>query len=196
MTGCGQSRRIPRNFFHEHIISTLKENDMNAQDQQKMNRPPVPHDFLRTKLPFPAAQLLPHGEPFALIDFIVEEWDFGGRTRSVVHPEHPLAAADGSVGIETYIEYGAQTAAALDAFQRRDKSFEGLLVEVADSKYSIIPHVGDTIDVVINVQYDLGKWRGILYQASVNGKPAAEGFLKILILNYKEASAAEEKPQA
>ena len=170
---------------------------MNAQDQQKMNRPPVPHDLLRTKLPFPAARLLPHGEPFALIDFIVEEWDFGGRTRSVVHPDNPLAAADGSTGAETFIEYGAQTAAALDAFQRRDKSFDRLLVEVADSKFSIIPHVGDTIDMVINVQYDLGKWRGIAYQASVNGKPAAEGFLKILITNYKEESApAEEKPQA
>ena len=84
----------------------------------------------------------------------------------------------------------------LDAFQRQDKSFDGLLVEVADSKYSIIPHVGDTIEVVINVQYDLGKWRGIDYQASVNGKPAAEGFLKILITNYKEESAATEKPQA
>ena len=170
---------------------------MNAQDQQKLNRPPVPHDLLRTKLPFPAAQLLPHGEPFALIDMIVEEWDFGGKTTSVVHPDHPLAAADGSVGIETYIEYGAQTAAVLDAFQRQDKSFDGLLVEVADSRYSIIPHVGDTIEVVINVQYDLGKWRGIDYQASVNGKPAAEGFLKILITNYKEQSAtAAEKPQS
>ena len=99
---------------------------MNAQDQQKLNRPPVPHDLLRTKLPFPAAELLPHGEPFALIDMIVEEWDFGGKTTSVVHPDHPLAAADGSVGIETYIEYGAQTAAVLDAFQRQDKSFDGL----------------------------------------------------------------------
>lgn len=169
---------------------------MATQNQPNPSRPPIPHDLLRTKLPFPAAKLLPHGEPFALIDMIVEEWDMGGRTRSVVHPEHPLAAADGSTGAETFVEYGAQAAAALDAFQRRDKSFDGLLVEVADSKFSIIPRVGDTIDMVINVQYDLGKWRGIAYQASVNGKPAAEGFLKILITNYKEEGTAEEKPQA
>ena len=170
---------------------------MATSNQPNPSRPPIPHDLLRTRLPFPAKKLLPHGEPFALIDMIVEEWDMGGRTRSVLHPDHPLAAADGSVGVETYIEYGAQTAAVLDAFQRQDKSFDGLLVEVADSRYSIIPHVGDTIDVVINVQYDLGKWRGIDYQASVNGKPAAKGFLKILITNYKEESAAAaEKPQS
>ena len=171
---------------------------MTESETPKSNRPmPVlDHEALRAKLPFPAAGLLPHGEPFALIDTIVEEWDMGGKTSSVVHPDHPLAGADGVTGAETFIEYGAQTAAALDAFQRRDKSFDGLLVEVADSKFSIIPHVGDTIDMVINVQYDLGKWRGILYQASVNGKPAAEGFLKILITNYKEEGTAEKKPQA
>ena len=159
---------------------------MNATDQQKMNRPPVPHDLLRTKLPFPATQLLPHGEPFALIDYIVEEWDFGGKTTSVVHPDHPLAGADGVTGAETFIEYAAQTAAVLDAFQRQDNSFEGLLVEASDSKYTAIPRVGDKIDVTINVQYDLGKWRGIVYEASINGKLAAEGFVKIFISNYKE----------
>ena len=159
---------------------------MNAQDQQKTNRPPVPHDLLRTKLPFPAAQLLPHGEPFALIDFIVEEWDLGGRTTSVVHPDHPLAGADGVTGAETFIEYAAQTAAVLDAFQRQDKSFGGLLVEVVDSEYTSVPHVGDTVDVVINVQYDLGKWRGIGYEAFLNGTPAAKGTLKLFLTNYDE----------
>ena len=159
---------------------------MATPNQQTPSKPPIPHDELRKKLPFPASELLPHGQPFALIDQIVEEWDLGGRTTSVVHPDHPLAAADGSTGAETFIEYGAQTAAALDAYQRQDKSFGGLLVEVTESSYTAIPHVGDTIDVVINVQYDLGKWRGIAYQASVNGKPAAKGVLKLYITDYKE----------
>jgi predicted hotdog family 3-hydroxylacyl-ACP dehydratase len=141
------------------------------------------HAELRAKLPFPAADLLPHGEPFALIDTIVEEWDLGGKTTSVVHPDNPLAAADGSTGAETLIEYAAQTCAALDAFQRGDKSFGGLLVEVVDSQYTAVPHVGDTVEVVINVQYDLGKWRGIGYEASVNGKHAAKGTLKLFIIN-------------
>ena len=169
---------------------------MAESETPKSNKPVLNHEELRARLPFPAAGLLPHGEPFALIDTIVEEWDQGGKTSSVVHPDHPLAAADGSTGAETFIEYAAQSAAVLDAYQRQDKSFGGLLVEVVDSEYSAIPPVGDTVDVVINVQYDLGKWRGIAYQASVNGKPAAEGFLKILITNYKEEGTAEEKPQA
>ena len=42
--------------------------DPNAPKPQK---PPIPHDELRKKLPFPASGLLPHGEPFALIDTIV-----------------------------------------------------------------------------------------------------------------------------
>ena len=159
---------------------------MTAPEQPKPNRPPIPHDLLRTKRPFPASELLPHGKPFALIDFIAEEWDMGGRTTSVVHPDHPLAGADGLTGAETFVEYAAQSAAALDAFQRQDNSFEGLLVEVSDSKYTAIPRVGDTIDVTINVQYDLGKWRGIAYEASINGKRVAEGMFKLCILNYKE----------
>jgi len=110
----------------------------------------------------------------------------GGKTSSVVHPDHPLAAADGSTGAETFIEYAAQTAAVLDAYQRQDKSFGGLLVEVVDSEYTDVPHVGDTVDVVINVQYDLGKWRGIGYEAFLNGKPAAKGTLKLFITNFEE----------
>ena len=156
---------------------------MAESDNPKSNKPVLNHEELRAKLPYPAAGLLPHGEPFALIDTIVDEWDQGGKTSSVVHPDHPLAAADGSTGAETFVEYAAQTAAVLDAYQRQDKSFGGLLVEVVDSEYSAIPHVGDTVDVVINVQYDLGKWRGIAYQASVNDKPAGEGFLKLFIIN-------------
>ena len=149
----------------------------------KSEKPPIPHDELRKKLPFPASGLLPHGEPFALVDTILEEWDQGGITSSVVHPDHPLLAADGTVGAETLIEYAAQSCAALDAFQRQDKSFGGLLVEVVDSKYTMLPRVGDTVKVTINVQYDLGKWRGIAYQTTVNGKPAAEGSLKLCIIN-------------
>ena len=156
---------------------------MTETSTPKSGKPPINHDELRKKLPFPAKGLLPHGEPFALIDTIVEEWDQGGRTSSVVHPDNPLAAADGSTGAETLIEYAAQACAALDAFQRQDKSFGGLLVEVVDSKYSVIPHVGDTVEVTISVQYDLGKWRGIAYQVSVNGKPAAEGMLKLFIIS-------------
>ena len=96
---------------------------MTEPASQKPSRPPIPHDELLKKLPFPASGLLPHGEPFALIDLIVEEWDMGGRTSSVVHPDNPLAAADGSTGAETFIEYAAQSAAALDAFDavQRDK---------------------------------------------------------------------------
>ncbi len=105
----------------------------------------------------------------------------------MVHPDHPLAAADGSTGAETFVEYAAQTAAVLDAYQRQDKSFGGLLVEVVDSEYSAIPHVGDTVDVVINVQYDLGKWRGIGYEAFLNGTPAAKGTLKLFLTNYEES---------
>ena len=159
---------------------------MTEPASQKPSRPPIPHDELLKKLPFPASGLLPHGEPFALIDLIVEEWDMGGRTSSVVHPDNPLAAADGSTGAETFIEYAAQSAAALDAFQRQEKSFGGLLVEVVDSEYTDVPHVGDKVDVTINVQYDLGKWRGIGYEASVNGKPAAKGTLKLFLTNYEE----------
>ena len=158
---------------------------MSESETPKTNRPQpiLNHEELRAKLPYPAAGLLPHGEPFALIDTIVDEWDMGGKTSSVVHPDHPLAAADGSTGAETFVEYAAQTAAVLDAYQRQDKSFGGLLVEVVDSEYSAIPHVGDTVDVIINVQYDLGKWRGIGYEASVNGKHAAKGTLKLFIIN-------------
>jgi len=161
---------------------------MTESETPKSNRPmPVlDHEALRAKLPFPAAGLLPHGEPFALIDTIVEEWDMGGKTSSVVHPDHPLAGADGLTGAETFIEYGAQTAAVLDAYQRQDKSFGGLLVEVVDSEYTAIPRVGDTMDVIINVQYDLGKWRGIGYEAFLNGKPAAKGTLKLFLTNYEE----------
>ena len=161
---------------------------MTESETPKSNRPmPVlDHEALRAKLPFPAAGLLPHGEPFALIDTIVEEWDMGGKTSSVVHPDHPLAGADGLTGAETFIEYGAQTAAVLDAYQRQDKSFGGLLVEVVDSEYTAIPRVGDTTDVIINVQYDLGKWRGIGYEAFLNGKPAAKGTLKLFLTNYEE----------
>ena len=159
---------------------------MTESETPKSNKPLLNHDELRAKLPCPAAGLLPHGEPFALIDTIVEEWDQGGKTTSVVHPDHPLAAADGSTGAETFIEYAAQTAAVLDAFQRHDKSFGGLLVEVVDSEYTAIPHVGDTMDVIINVQYDLGKWRGIGYEAFLNGTPAAKGTLKLFLTNYEE----------
>ena len=159
---------------------------MAESETSKNNKPILDHEALRARLPYPAAGLLPHGEPFALIDTIVEEWDLGGKTSSVVHPDHPLAAADGSTGAETFIEYAAQTAAVLDAYQRQDKSFGGLLVEVVDSEYSAIPHVGDTVDVVINVQYDLGKWRGIGYEAFLNGKPAAKGTLKLFLTNYEE----------
>ena len=159
---------------------------MAESETPKNNKPVLNHEELRARLPYPAVGLLPHGEPFALIDTIVEEWDQGGKTSSVVHPDHPLAAADGSTGAETFIEYAAQTAAALDAFQRQDKSFGGLLVEVVDSEYSAIPHVGDTVDVVINVQYDLGKWRGIGYEAFLNGRPAAKGTLKLFLTNYEE----------
>ena len=104
----------------------------------------------------------------------------------MVHPDHPLAAADGSTGAETFIEYAAQSAAVLDAYQRQDKSFGGLLVEVVDSEYTAVPHVGDTMDVIINVQYDLGKWRGIGYEAFLNGQPAAKGTLKLFLTNYEE----------
>ena len=156
---------------------------MTDPNAPKSEKPPIPHDELRKKLPFHAAGLLPHGEPFALVDTILEEWDQGGITSSVVHPDHPLLAADGTVGAETLIEYAAQSCAALDAFQRQDKSFGGLLVEVVDSKYTMLPRVGDTVKVTINVQYDLGKWRGIAYQTTVNGKPAAEGSLKLCIIN-------------
>ena len=159
---------------------------MAESETPKSNKPVLNHEELRAKLPYPAAGLLPHGEPFALIDMIVEEWAQGGKTSSVVHPDHPLAAADGSTGAETFIEYAAQTAAVLDAYQRQDKSFGGLLVEVVDSEYSAIPHVGDTVDVVINVQYDLGKWRGIGYEAFLNGTPAAKGTLKLFLTNYEE----------
>ena len=31
-----------------------------------------------------------------------------------------------------------------------------------------------------------GKWRGIAYEASVNGKPAAKGTLKLFLTNYEE----------
>ena len=159
---------------------------MTESETPKSNKPVLDHEALRSKLPYPAAGLLPHGEPFALIDTIVEEWDQGGKTSSVVHPDHPLAAADGSTGAETFIEYAAQTAAVLDAFQRQDKSFGGLLVEVVDSEYTDVPHVGDTVDIVINVQYDLGKWRGIGYEAFLNGTPAAKGTLKLFLTNYEE----------
>ena len=159
---------------------------MAESETPKNNKPILDHEALRARLPYPAAGLLPHGEPFALIDTIVEEWDLGGKTSSVVHPDHPLAAADGSTGAETFIEYAAQTAAVLDAYQRQDKSCGGLLVEVVDSEYSAIPHVGDTVDVVINVQYDLGKWRGIGYEAFLNGTPAAKGTLKLFLTNYEE----------
>lgn len=159
---------------------------MAESETPKNNKPVLDHEALRARLPYPAAGLLPHGEPFALIDTIVEEWDQGGKTSSVVHPDHPLAAADGSTGAETFIEYAAQSAAVLDAYQRQDKSFGGLLVEVVDSEYSSIPHVGDTVDVVINVQYDLGKWRGIGYEAFLNGTPAAKGTLKLFLTNYEE----------
>ena len=159
---------------------------MTESETPKANKPPLNHDELRAKLPFSVAGLLPHGEPFALIDKIVDEWDMGGKTSSVVHPDNPLAAADGSTGAETFIEYAAQTAAVLDAFQCNDKSFGGLPVEVVDSEYSAIPHVGDTVDVVINVQYDLGKWRGIGYEAFLNGAPAAKGTLKLFLTNYEE----------
>ena len=159
---------------------------MAESETPKSNKPVLNHEELRARLPYPAAGLLPHGEPFALIDTIVEEWDQGGKTSSVVHPDHPLAAANGSTGAETFIEYAAQTAAVLDAYQRQDKSFGGLLVEVVDSEYSAIPHVGDTVDVVINVQYDLGKWRGIGYEAFLNGAPAAKGTLKLFLTNYEE----------
>ena len=159
---------------------------MAESETPKTNKSPLDHEALRAKLPYPAAGLLPHGEPFALIDTIVDEWDQGGKTSSVVHPDHPLAAADGSTGAETFVEYAAQTAAVLDAYQRQDKSFGGLLVEVVDSEYSAIPHVGDTVDVVINVHYDLGKWRGIGYEAFLNGKPAAKGTLKLFLTNYEE----------
>ena len=159
---------------------------MTESETPKSNKPVLNHEELRAMLPYPAAGLLPHGEPFALIDTIVEEWDQGGKTSSVVHPDHPLAGADGATGAETFIEYAAQTAAVLDAYQRQDKSFGGLLVEVVDSEYSAIPHVGDTVDVVINVQYDLGKWRGIGYEAFLNGTPAAKGTLKLFLTNYEE----------
>ena len=159
---------------------------MAESETPKTNKPILDHEALRARLPYPAAGLLPHGEPFALIDTIVEEWDQGGKTSSVVHPDHPLAAADGSTGAETFIEYAAQTAAVLDAYQRQDKSFGGLLVEVVDSEYSAIPHVGDTVDIIINVQYDLGKWRGIGYEAFLNGTPAAKGTLKLFLTNYEE----------
>ena len=159
---------------------------MAESETPKNNKPVLNHEELRARLPYPAAGLLPHGEPFALIDTIVDEWDQGGKTSSVVHPDHPLAAADGSTGAETFIEYAAQTAAVLDAYQRQDKSFGGLLVEVVDSEYSAIPHVGDTVDVVINVQYDLGKWRGIGYEAFLNGKPAAKGTPKLFLTNDEE----------
>ena len=159
---------------------------MAESETPKSNTPVLNHEELRAKLPYSAAGLVPHGEPFALIDTIVEEWDQGGKTSSVVHPDHPLAAADGSTGAETFIEYAAQSAAVLDAYQRQDKSFGGLLVEVVDSEYTAIPHVGDTVDVIINVQYDLGKWRGIGYEAFLNGSPAGKGTLKLFLTNYEE----------
>jgi len=159
---------------------------MTESETPKSNKPVLDHEALRAKLPYPAAGLLPHGEPFALIDTIVDEWDQGGKTSSVVHPDHPLAGADGATGAETFIEYAAQTAAVLDAFQRQDKSFGGLLVEVVDSEYTDVPHVGDTVDLIINVQYDLGKWRGIGYEAFLNGKHAAKGTLKLFLTNYEE----------
>ena len=159
---------------------------MTESETPKSDKPILDHEALRAKLPYPVSGLLPHGEPFALIDTIVDEWDMGGKTSSVVHPDHPLAGADGATGAETFIEYAAQTAAVRDAFQRQDKSFGGLLVEVVDSEYTDVPHVGDTMDVVINVQYDLGKWRGIGYEAFLNGKPAAKGTLKLFLTNYEK----------
>ena len=88
---------------------------MAESETPKNNKPVLNHEELRARLPYPAVGLLPHGEPFALIDTIVDEWDQGGKTSSVVHPDHPLAGADGATGAETFIEYAAQTAAVLDA---------------------------------------------------------------------------------
>ena len=95
----------------------------------------------------------------------------GGR----IYPGDEYISGDDGWYRVVSVDDAAQTAAVLDAYQRQDKSFGGLLVEVVDSEYSAIPHVGDTVDVIINVQYDLGKWRGIGYEAFLNGTPAAKG---------------------
>lgn len=142
-----------------------------------------PDDAGRLETPRDAHALLPHGAPFSLVDQIVGILPDGGFSRSIVCAENPLLDEFGELAREALPEYAAQTAAALDSLKRGGRVSPGFLVEVVDSVFSGAAREGSVIEAETRVEYEFERWRGIRFRVAADGKPVAEGLLKICIFD-------------
>ncbi|GEM_PF-3848981 len=142
---------------------------------------PLP-EGLKERIPFHCTELLPHGAPFALIDTITDIWHDGGETVSVVHSDNPVADSQGHIGNEALIEYAAQSCAVIDSSLSDNERHPGFLVEVMDSRYGETASVGDEIKVRVSTSRKRGQFRVVVYHVCVNGKFAAEGSMKLCMV--------------
>lgn len=135
-------------------------------------------------LPCTSENMLPHARPMLLVDKLLSIGEKRAVTESVVRKDNPFAdAASGFLAREAFVEYGAQTAALMDSFEKDGRVSPGLLIEVQNFRVTGDAKVGDRIVVRLKKEFDMDIWHGVSVQIEVNGKAAAQGELKLCIFD-------------
>lgn len=133
-------------------------------------------------LPCDARSLLPHGEPMAMIDAILQSGE-ESLLEAAIRPGNRFLNEAGEFDRGAVPELAAQAAAAAEAFRRDGEIVPGMLVGIARAEYHGAIKAGDVLTIGIRETAVLDEWHMIRYRVTrkADRTVLAEGELKLCV---------------
>jgi predicted hotdog family 3-hydroxylacyl-ACP dehydratase len=134
------------------------------------------------RLPFPAADLIPHQAPMRVIDALVACGDRSGEAAVTISHEMPFVGEDGALDEVVYFEMIAQSIAALNGFKQlgtQTPASEGFLVGARKLEFLEPARVGDTLNIFVRKHARFGKIGIVTATISRDKTVLARGEIKI-----------------
>ena len=133
-------------------------------------------------LPFPAQNIIPQTGKMKMLDTLLKIGDKTAEAELTVKPDNMFVDENGILSETVYLEFLAQTVAALNGFyalENGQKSEMGFIIGTKNIKNYGIVHVGDKLTVKIEKTVDLGDFGVVNGEIYCKDAIVAEGEIKI-----------------
>ncbi len=131
-------------------------------------------------LPTPAAPLLPHKPPMAMIDTLIANDGSHRKTSFTVRPDNRFLNSNGVLDATVIPELVAQAAAAADAHENGGRARPGFLALARDIKILRPLRVHDEVFITADSESPMEGWFVITFNmALADGTPCATGEISV-----------------
>jgi predicted hotdog family 3-hydroxylacyl-ACP dehydratase len=133
--------------------------------------------------PLDAASLLPHAGSMRCLDRLLSSDETAAVAEAVLPPDHCLLH-DGAVRPEGFVELAAQTAGAMQGYDRLRQGLApapGFLVGVQNFEVSGRILAGDTVRIKVRLEAELGSLSIVAASLFVEDGLVAHGNLKVYV---------------